>query len=83
MANHKSAIKNIRSSKTKYLTNRYQIKTCRTLIKNFKKLTNKDEQTVMFREVSSALDKLARKNIIHRNKAANSKSKLFNLTVAR
>jgi small subunit ribosomal protein S20 len=79
MANHKSAIKRIRANETKRLRNRYQHKSTRTLIKKLRLSTDKALISDLFKQVSSALDKLAKKNIIHKNKAANQKSKLAKL----
>ncbi len=79
MANHKSALKRIRSSETKRLRNRYQAKTTRTFIKRLKNTTNKKEAEELLKTVSSMLDKLAKKKIIHKNKAANQKSSLTKL----
>jgi small subunit ribosomal protein S20 len=76
MANHKSALKRIRSNNAKRLRNRYQAKTTRTFIKRLKATTDKAEATELYKTVSSMLDKLAKKNIIHKNKASNNKSKL-------
>jgi small subunit ribosomal protein S20 len=76
MANHKSALKRIRSNNKKRLLNRFQHKTARNAIKKLKALTNKKEAAKMFPSVASLIDKLAKKNIIHANKAANLKSKL-------
>ncbi len=76
MANHKSAEKRIRSSATKRLRNRYQAKTTRTNIKTLRNATDKTEAQSLFQKVSSMLDKLAKKNVIHKKKAANQKSKL-------
>jgi small subunit ribosomal protein S20 len=76
MANHKSSIKRIRSNAAKRLRNRYQAKTTRTLIKRLRTSTEKTEAEKLFVEVSSMLDKLAKKNVIHKNKASNQKSKL-------
>lgn len=76
MANHKSALKRIRSSETKRLRNRYQHRTTRNAIKAFKELTDKNEADKMFPSVTSMVDKLVKKNIIHKNKAANLKSNL-------
>jgi small subunit ribosomal protein S20 len=76
MANHKSSIKRIRANEAKRLRNRYQHKSTRTLIKKLKATTDKLVIVDLFKQVSSALDKLAKKNIIHKNKAANQKSKL-------
>ncbi len=76
MANHKSALKRIRSSETKRLRNRYQHKTTRNAVKKLKELTAKKEAEKMLPEVVSMIDKLAKKNIIHDNKAAHLKSQL-------
>jgi small subunit ribosomal protein S20 len=76
MANHKSALKRIRSNEAKRLTNKYQHKTTRNAIKKLRELTDKKEAEKMFPTVVSMLDKLAKKNVIHANKAANLKSGL-------
>ncbi len=76
MANHKSAIKRIRSNEAKRLRNRFQEKTTRTFVKKLRASQDKAEAQELFKKVSGMLDKLARKNIIHRNNAANKKSKL-------
>ena len=76
MANHKSALKRIRSNDKKRLRNRFQHKTARNAIRRLKSLTTKKEANKQFPEVVSLVDKLAKKNIIHANKAANIKSKL-------
>ena len=76
MANHKSALKRIRSNNAKRLRNKYQHKTTRTFIKRLRNTTDKAEAQELLKTVASMLDKLAKKNIIHKNKAANNKSKL-------
>mmetsp|Transcript_18354 Transcript_18354/g.59754 ORF Transcript_18354/g.59754 Transcript_18354/m.59754 type:complete len:84 (-) Transcript_18354:35-286(-) len=76
MANHKSALKRIRSNETKRLRNRYQHKTTRNAIKKLREVTDKKEAQALFSDVVSMIDKLAKRNIIHDNKAANLKSKL-------
>ena len=76
MANHKSALKRIRSNDKKRLRNRFQHKTARNAIRKLKSVTTKKEANKQFPEVVSLVDKLAKKNIIHANKAANLKSKL-------
>ena len=76
MANHKSALKRIRSNNAKRLLNRYQAKTTRTFVKRLKNTTDQAEAQELFKTVSGMLDKLAKKNVIHKNKAANHKSKL-------
>ena len=79
MANHKSALKRIRSNEAKRLRNRYQHKTTRTFIKRLRNTTDKSEAQELLKTVTSMLDKLAKRNIIHKNKAANNKSKLTRL----
>ena len=76
MANHKSAIKRIRQTQTKRQKNRLQHKTTRNAIKQLKDTTSKKEAEKLFTNVSSLLDKLAKNNVIHKNKSANLKSKL-------
>lgn len=77
MANHKSALKRIRSNEAKRLRNRYQHKTTRTYIKKLQNTTDKSEAQELLNKVVSMIDKLAKKNIIHQNKAANKKSQLM------
>lgn len=79
MANHKSALKRIRSNEAKRLRNRYQHKTTRTYIKRLRNTSDKNEAQELLKTVVSMLDKLAKRNIIHKNKAANNKSKLTRL----
>ncbi len=76
MANHKSSIKRIRSNNAKRLQNRYYAKTTRTAIKSLRTATAKKEAQDLLPKVSAMLDKLAKRNVIHKNKAANLKSKL-------
>ena len=76
MANHKSALKRIRNSETKRLRNKYQHKTTRNAIRDLRTMTKKKDAEAKYLEVTSMLDKLAKSNIIHDNKAANLKSKL-------
>lgn len=76
MANHKSALKRIRSNESKHLRNKYQHKTTRNAIKNLRSVEEKKDAEALLPNIVSMLDKLAKKNIIHKNKAANIKSKL-------
>lgn len=76
MANHKSAIKRIRQAEKKRVHNKYFARTTRNAVKKLRGVTDKEEATKLFPEVSSLIDKIAKKNIIHNNKAANLKSKL-------
>lgn len=77
MANHKSAIKRIRSNDAKRVSNRYKKKTANTILKNLKGIDQKDKFLKELPAVISSIDKLAGKNIFHKNKAANLKSKLM------
>ncbi|MBX9852353.1 MAG: 30S ribosomal protein S20 [Cytophagaceae bacterium] len=79
MANHKSALKRIRTNEARAERNRYQLKTTRTFIKKLKTSASKKEAVELFKKVSGMIDKLAKKNIIHKNNAANRKSKLAKL----
>ncbi len=76
MANHKSALKRIRSNEAKRLRNRYQYKTARTFVRRLKATIDKTKGEELLKEVTSLVDKLAKKNIIHKNKASNIKSSL-------
>ena len=76
MANHKSALKRIRANETKRLRNRYQHKTTRSFVKKLRSATDPAVAAEVYKTVSSMLDRLAKKNVIHKNKAANQKSKL-------
>lgn len=76
MANHKSALKRIRANGAKRLLNRYQAKSTRTFVKKLRETSEKSAALALLPKVSSMLDRLAKKNIIHKNKAANNKSKL-------
>jgi len=76
MANHKSALKRIRSNEAKRLLNRYKHKTARNAMKKLRETSDKKEAEKLLPEVTSMLDKLAKRNIIHANKAANLKSSL-------
>jgi small subunit ribosomal protein S20 len=76
MANHKSSIKRIRSNDAKRVRNRYYSKTTRTFLKRLQAVTDKKEAEKMLSEAFGMIDKLAKKNVIHKNKAANLKSGL-------
>jgi small subunit ribosomal protein S20 len=75
MANHKSSIKRIRQNNTKRLHNRYYAKSMRNVLRKFRSLTEKSEAEVILPKLHSMIDKLAKRNIIHKNKAGNLKSK--------
>ena len=76
MANHKSALKRIRSNETRRLRNKYQHKTTRNAIRTLRAETKKNEAEKMLPSVFAMIDKLAKNNVIHKNKAANLKSGL-------
>lgn len=76
MANHKSAQKRIRANETKRLRNKYQHKTTRNAVRKLRATTDKKEAVEFLPRVVAMLDKLAKRNIIHKNKAANLKSGL-------
>ncbi len=76
MANHKSALKRIRSNNAKRLRNRFVHKTTRTAIRKLRNTTEKAVAEKALPKVVGMIDKLAKRNIIHANKAANLKSGL-------
>ena len=76
MANHKSSLKRIRQDKKKNLHNRYNAKTMRNAVRKLRAMTDKEEAVKMYPSVQKILDKLAKTNLIHKNKAANIKSSL-------
>jgi small subunit ribosomal protein S20 len=76
MANHKSALKRIRSNEAKRLINKYQHKSARNAVRKLRSLKDKKEAETLFTAVAGMLDKLAKRNIIHKNKAGNLKSGL-------
>jgi len=76
MANHQSSLKRIRQTAARKAHNHYYAKTARNAVRDMRATTDKAAAEAMLPKVSSLLDKLAKRNIIHRNKAANLKSKL-------
>ena len=76
MAHHKSSLKRIRQDKKKNLHNRYYAKTMRNAVRKLRAMTDKEEAVKMYPSVQKILDKLAKTNLIHKNKAANIKSSL-------
>ncbi|MCQ2369629.1 MAG: 30S ribosomal protein S20 [Paludibacteraceae bacterium] len=76
MANHKSSEKRIRQTETKRLHNRYYAKTMRNAVRDLRATKDKAAAQAMLPKVSAMLDKLAKINVIHSNKASNLKSKL-------
>ncbi len=77
MANHKSSIKRIRQTEKRNLHNRYYGKTMRNAVRKLRATTDKEAASAMLPKVVKMLDKLAKVNIIHKNKASNLKSKLM------
>lgn len=75
MANHKSALKRIRSSERKRIANRYYAKTMRNALRDFRALEDKTSAEEKLPKLLSSIDKLAKRSIIHKNKASNLKSK--------
>lgn len=82
MANHKSALKRIRSNRVKQLRNKYQHKTTRNAVRDLRATTEKKEAEELYPKVVGMLDKLAKNNVIHKNKASNLKSKLAKFVAA-
>lgn len=76
MANHQSALKRIRQTETRRLHNRYYAKTMRNAVRKFRTLTDKKEATDSLPRLYEMIDRLAKKGIIHKNKAGNIKSKI-------
>ena len=76
MANHKSSKKRIRQIKIRTLRNRYAAKTMRNALKKMRMSQDANEVKTLFPKVCSMLDKLAKRNVIHKNKANNLKRKL-------
>lgn len=77
MAHHKSSKKRIRQDEKKRAQNRYYKKTARTAIKTLREIEDKSEAEKFLPSVVSMIDKLAKKNTWHANKAANLKSSLM------
>jgi len=76
MANHKSAIKRIRQIQKKREHNKYWAKSMRNAIRDFRNTKDKKEADEKLPKVVAMIDKNAKRSIIHKNKAANLKSKL-------
>ena len=76
MANHKSSQKWIRQIKVRNESNKYHAKTMRNALKEIRSTTKKEEAGVILPKLNSMLDKLAKKNIIHKKKASNLKSSI-------
>jgi len=77
MAHHKSAKKRIRSNEKRRVENRYYAKTMRNALRDFRALEDKSAATAGLPKMLSIIDKLAKRSVIHKNKASNLKSKLM------
>ena len=77
MAHHKSAKKRIRSNEKKRVENRYYARTMRNALRDFRALDNKEVAVERLPKMVSIIDKLAKRSVIHKNKASNLKSKLM------
>lgn len=82
MANHKSSLKRIRQEKVRTLHNKYYAKTMRNAVRKLRATTDKEAALKLYPTVQKMLDKLAKTNIIHKNKTANLKSSLTKHIVA-
>ena len=76
MANHKATLKDVRQATKRRERNKYYGKTTRNAIRDLKEIKALPEAGAKLVDVASMIDKLAKKGIIHKNKAANLKSKL-------
>ena len=76
MANHQSAMERIRQKEDRSLRNRYYAKTARNAVRRLRAMNDKAAATEAFAKDTAMLDRLARKNVIAKNNAANLKSKL-------
>ena len=76
MAHHLSAKKRIKQSESRRVKNKYHARTTRNLVKKLRETTDKEAAAEQYTEVVSKIDKLAKTNVIHKNKASNLKSKL-------
>lgn len=76
MANHKATKKDVRQAAKRRDRNRYNGKTTRNAIRDLKAITEKNGAKTELPSVESMIDKLAKRGVIHKNKAANLKSKL-------
>ncbi|MFW5889815.1 MAG: 30S ribosomal protein S20 [Marinilabiliaceae bacterium] len=76
MANHQSAKKRVRQINKRKVHNKYYAKTMRNAVKKLRDTTEKSEAEAMYPKVTSMIDRMAQKNLIHKNKASNLKSSL-------
>lgn len=76
MANHQSALKRIRQNESRRFHNRYFAKTMRNSVRKFRDLSDKKEAEELLPKLYAMIDKMAKKNLIHKNKAGNLKSSI-------
>ena len=76
MAHHKSSKKRIRQTEVKRVENRYHAKTMRNALKELRNTSEKQAAEELAPKVVSMLDKLTKRNVIHKNKAGNLKSSI-------
>ena len=76
MAHHLSSKKRIRQTESRRVNNKYYARTTRNAVKKLRDTTDKEAATEQYPKVVSMIDKLAKNNVIHKNKASNLKSKL-------
>ena len=74
MANHKSSEKRNRQTVVKNDSNKYYAKTMRNALKDLRSTSTKKEAAELTPKMTAMIDRLAKKHIIHSNKAANLKS---------
>ncbi len=82
MAQHKSAEKRTRQNAKRHIRNKAVLSRMKTLIKNVRSAKEKDKAAAALKVAVKALDQLASKGVIHKNKAANQKSSLTKLVSA-
>ncbi|HEX9613952.1 MAG TPA: 30S ribosomal protein S20 [Bacteroidota bacterium] len=82
MPQHKSAIKRVRQNARRHARNKASLSRIRTLVKNVRNAKEKEKAAAALRTAVKFLDRMASKGLIHRNKAANQKSKLTKMVGA-
>ena len=82
MAQHKSAKKRIRQDAKKRIANRYYKKSARTAIRQLREMEDAGEAKKVLPKIISMIDRLAKRNSWHKNKAANLKGKLTKFVAA-
>jgi small subunit ribosomal protein S20 len=76
MPQHKSAMKRVRQNVRRRQSNRYHIARMRTMIKQLRETEDREAAEVLLKETKAYLDRLTTRGVLHRNKAANTKSQL-------